>query len=63
MSPEEEIAILKSCRDHWKIAWEHERENVIRLRRLLAEFYHLPNCACYDCQCVRTKSLNIKNQK
>jgi len=44
----ETLETLRSCRDHWKTSFEHERENVIRLRRLVW-ISHGPACACRDC--------------
>jgi hypothetical protein len=53
------IDVVESCRDHWKTSFEHERENVIRLRRLLAghhaaKYYRNGGqCVCDDCALVR----------
>lgn len=55
----EQVAALTGCRDHWKISFEHERENVVRLRGLLFEEHDLymrergKVCDCPDCQLVR----------
>lgn len=53
---DESVKALRSCRDHWKTSFEHERENVIRLRRMIYEFHSdVPNCSCPDCKLVRSK--------
>ena len=51
---------LTSCRDHWKTSFDHERENVIRLRRALYEAHNsidpaVKPCRCMDCNLVRTR--------
>lgn len=46
-----ELDTLTGCRDHWKISFDHERENVIRLRGLLREL-HGEACKCPDCALV-----------
>ena len=43
-----ELKIMTTCRDHWKTSFEHERENVIRLRELL-KIQHGEDCQCRDC--------------
>lgn len=43
---------LTTCRDHWKTSFDHERENVIRLRGIVYDF-HADDCICPDCQLVR----------
>jgi hypothetical protein len=49
---QETIETLRSCRDHWKTSWQHERENVIRLRELVYKF-HGDDCVCDDCNLVK----------
>ena len=49
---QQDLSVLETCRDHWKIAFEHERENVIRLREIVFKF-HADDCICEDCQLVR----------
>ncbi len=49
---ERKFKILETCRNHWRISFQHERENVIRLRKLLS-ILHGSACACDDCQLVR----------
>lgn len=50
-----EVQALTTCRDHWKTSFEHERENVIRLRKMLYKF-HVYDCICEDCQLVRSRA-------
>jgi hypothetical protein len=42
------ISELETCRDHWRVSFGHERENVIRLR---GEVYNLHNSLRYKCEC------------
>jgi hypothetical protein len=49
-----EIRRIQDCRDHWKTSFEHERENVIRLRLLVYEA-HGKDCMCTDCLLARYK--------
>lgn len=49
---------LLTCRDHWKVSFEHERENVKRLRRLVYDAHNSDDpavkpCHCYDCNLTR----------
>lgn len=53
-----DIQSLTTCRDHWKTSFEHERENVIRLRSLLARAHQSMSeggrqCDCRDCHIFR----------
>ena len=55
MNPSEQIAILTTCRDHWKASFEHERTNVIRLRREVHRLHSMGgimDCDCPDCVLV-----------
>ena len=38
---------------HWKAAFEHERANAVRLRKIVYDLHPL-RCGCQDCQLVRT---------
>lgn len=48
---EKEFQTLQTCRDHWKTSFDHERENVIRLRKLVQQLHAIgtPDCKCRDC--------------
>lgn len=55
----ETLEVLRSCRDHWKTSFMHERENVIRLRNALHQQHAIHyeqrsgQCECADCELVR----------
>lgn len=53
-TPQEVIQALTTCRDHWKTSFEHERENVIRLRGLVARLHSRQlggtKCVCHECE-------------
>lgn len=52
MTIEGRLQAAETCRDHWKTSFEHERENVIRLRQIVYKF-HADSCVCEDCELVR----------
>jgi hypothetical protein len=48
------LETLRSCRDHWKVSFEHERANVVRLRQIVYKL-HPHDCICRDCALVEGK--------
>lgn len=57
---EESVETLRSCRDHWKAAFEHEREKVIQLSNQIHAAIHGNKCICTICELVGTKGKRRK---
>lgn len=60
----ETLAVLRSCRDHWKTSFEHERATVVAVRKKLEKAHRWMagrmklttrdgKCGCRDCRLVR----------
>lgn len=62
LDAEETIETLRGCRDHWKASWEHERENVIRLRKII-NVVHGSACVCEDCEMVKQHNEKLTDSR
>ena len=58
----ETVETLRACRDHWKVSWQNERENVIRLRKIIT-IVHGPCCECDDCQLVKQHNEKVSDER